>query len=247
MILLHAFSGFLGSREDWEFLRPAIESVGEMVTHEVDPLPGESWDAWTRRWLSEHPVPTESRDREVLLGYSLGGRAAFHLACSSDARFKGLLALSSHPGLKSDSDRLKRAEDDELWARRFAEDPWTTVLAAWDRQAIFGSAPASPATGARRLRDQTRLRSLAQRQLQQLSLGKQCDLRGQLDLGKVPQFWCVGEFDSKYKLLLEGELSRPGTRLRGRVVPRSHHRWPWELPPEVSRELIMNALKELIL
>ncbi|NDD92738.1 hypothetical protein EBZ37_11695, partial [bacterium] len=132
-VRVYCWAGFLGNTLDWSFLTSAanlLETASiEILPLIVDPLEGENWGAWTKRWLSENP--RSSAEFEIALGYSLGGRAAAHVTLEAPERWTGLIAISAHPGLESCSDRKNRVESDERWASRFEAEDWTSVLQDW--------------------------------------------------------------------------------------------------------------------
>ena len=250
-VIVHCLPGVLGQTQDFEFLQ-ALLPIRQGISIEwrptiAEPLPGESWAEWSRRWLKENPLsgnPEDGAEFELLLGYSLGGRAAAHLALAAPERFDGLMAISAHPGLPSPEDRALRIQADEMWAKRFETEDWSSVLFAWNAQAVFGSAVLPERLGARMLQDSPELRGRCSRQLRQFTLGRQEDLAPRLLCAEIRQAWITGERDSKFT-----EISR---RLEGSsaihrmIVPNAAHRWPWELPEGDAAAVLGNALDLLI-
>lgn len=254
---IHAFTGFLGERSDWDFLAPSLPKDWELVAHEVTPLQGEDWGSWARRWLSENPRAQFAGGeatalQEGLLGYSLGGRAAFHLACEAPSRFKGLVVASAHPGLSTDDEKRARLETDRRWAAQFETGPWEQVLEAWEAQPVFAGRPLPTALKERRLAREAELRVLAPRQLTQLSLGRQENLWPRLEASALPQVWLAGERDTRYKSLVRSFTAgrfRDGkvpSWFAAQVVPGAGHRWPWELETSAVSHILIHAFREFI-
>jgi 2-succinyl-6-hydroxy-2,4-cyclohexadiene-1-carboxylate synthase len=250
-LVLHCLPGFLGQPQDLEFLRellPVRRGIPiDWRPAVADPRPGEGWPEWTARWLEDHPSPRADSDdqaTEILLGYSLGGRAAAHLALSAPERFCGLIAISANPGLPSLEDRAARIQADEAWAQRFETEDWNSVLASWNAQAVFGGAAFPERLGARRIQDSPELRARCARQLRQFSLGRQEDLAPQLLNSKIRRVWITGERDSKFTEIARRLAESPASHCM--IVPHAGHRWPWELSEAEAAAVIGNAIDFLL-
>ena len=244
-ILVHAFPGFLGLPGDLDFLAPHLREIRgcpvEWRISLVDPAESEGWEAWTQRWLKENPA-TEGC-REVLLGYSLGGRAAVHLAAAAPERFRGLVAISTNPGLTQDWERLQRLAADEAWARRFEEENWRELLEAWDSQPAFGGSALPDRLKGRARFGDDEFRGRCIRQLRGLSLGRQADLAPRLASLEIHQAWMTGERDLRFT-----EFARrlgEGSKIRRVVVPLAGHRWPWELGESEAAAWVARALEKM--
>ncbi len=255
-ITIHAFTGFLGQLEDWNFLKERITIVAgrtvEWRPAVVDPREGEEWTDWTSRWLSENRGSEQSGDYELLLGYSLGGRAAAHLALAAPQRFRGLVAISAHPGLgqtpENDRERAQRVEADERWASRFAEttaeEDWTKLLEDWNSQAVFGGVPLPSRLKERSRTESPELRTRCVRQLRQLSLSRQRDLSSGLRALPISQRWITGERDPRFTAL--ATTLAEGSAIRTVTVPHAGHRWPWELPETEATLILLRAIEDIL-
>jgi pimeloyl-ACP methyl ester carboxylesterase len=248
---VHGFPGFLGQPENLEYLRAHLASLHgiplEWRITIADPHHNDTWKSWAERWLSENPPAPVTADgpvHEVVLGYSLGGRAAAHLAIAAPERFQGLIALSSHPGLAEAAEREARVAADEAWALRFETENWDDLLTAWNAQAVFRSTDLPSRLRDRETQGSRDVRDRCARQLRQFSLGRQTDLApGLLRLG-IPQAWITGESDLKFT-----EITRrlSGSSLIHReVVAKAGHRWPWELEETDAALVIARALDFLL-
>jgi 2-succinyl-6-hydroxy-2,4-cyclohexadiene-1-carboxylate synthase len=218
--------GFLGRGADWTALRAAGAAAGLPPVHTPDLFAHEpfgpragSLAAWGA-WLAAHVA---ERDPEpVLVGYSLGGRLALHALLAPAAAWRAAVIVSAHPGLDSEEARAQRREEDERWARRFARDPWTAVLADWDARDVFGGAPA-PAQRPEGAYDRPALAAA----LRHWSLGAQEPLTGRLGAIRRRVLWIAGQRDRHY-VALGGSAVRALPRGELRVAPDAGHRVPWE-------------------
>ncbi len=115
---LYALHGFLGLSHDWSPF-PYINYPQEL-THEE--LPFWEWASWFNQNVSSW---SEKRNKKnILLGYSLGGRLAMHLLISKPELWDGAIIISAHPGLSSELEKEQRVAQDHEWAVRFKNDPW---------------------------------------------------------------------------------------------------------------------------
>src|SRR5437764_3688750 len=100
--MITALHGFLGLPTDWDFLRRA---GFEVITPDLRHIPQEG---------------------DTLLGYSLGGRLAWH-ALLGGARYRNAVIVSAGLGVEDQ----KRIEQDEHWARRFEHGEWYALMRDW--------------------------------------------------------------------------------------------------------------------
>lgn len=85
--MIHLFHGFLGSPEEFLFLQGK-----DVVSHDLylmDTLPAVS-------------------EKDILIGYSMGGRVALEAASRVQFNIKKLILINSHPGLQSEEEREQR-------------------------------------------------------------------------------------------------------------------------------------------
>lgn len=149
---------------------------------------------------------------DVILGYSLGGRLALQAAAAAPEKFRAVIVLSAHPGLRDDVVRAERRQQDAAWSKLAATLPWAEFLARWDAQTVLG--PGSED----RLALEPHRQAIA-RGFQEWSLGQQPDLRPALARLQCPLHWITGAQDGKFTQLASeagcGELH---------VLPEAGHR-----------------------
>jgi 2-succinyl-6-hydroxy-2,4-cyclohexadiene-1-carboxylate synthase len=160
------------------------------------------------------PWPHSPDAGDVLLGYSMGGRLALQLL--EQQRFPKAVIVSA--GLNApDEERRKR---DEEWARRFESEDWSSLMAAWNAQPVFGGHAL-----ARHEADYDR-RELA-RQLRDWSPAVLPPPN--LERIETSILWIAGERDAKYVEIARRAVARlPNAELW--LCPGADHRVPWEQP-----------------
>lgn len=235
--MIHCLHGFLGSPRDWDRFDPAFAHDGPLVKADLfgadafpDALSLAAWaDAYGQRVIQDAfrvaLLPANQPQGCYLLGYSLGGRLALHLATQFPTLWDGVVIVGANPGLDSPDARAQRRQRDEQWARRFEMEPWDMVLAAWDAQPVFAGYPAV---------SHPRLESALARErfadaLRRWSLGAQMPLWNALSALPCPLLWMAGAEDAGQAAICR-RLAETCPRAEIAVVPQAGHRVPWEQP-----------------
>src|SRR5688572_24636003 len=204
LLLLH---GFTGSTETWA---PVLQRLAagrrivaiDLIGHGQSDAPTE----WTRysfeRCVADllAVLDTLGIARTDLIGYSLGGRVALHLAAAAPERVRGLILESASPGLANPTERQARLESDLALADEIERAGLEAFVDGWERQPLFASQRSLPAAERLTLRSQ-RLRSdprgLAN-SLRGMGAGRQEPLWERLPGLAMPTLILVGELDRKY-------------------------------------------------
>jgi len=218
-----ALHGFGGNPSDWDFLKARGLSVEALSLDGFSRL--DLWDAGR----AVCNFARESREQQVLLGYSLGARLALHALLLEPELFRAACFVSVNLGLATESARRAREQQDEIWAREFEQEPWESVRKRWNDQPVFrGSRPRTEwetlETG------YPSERAVLVRQMRNFSLGRQAFLAGRLAAGKrtLPRMLFVaGEHDAKFRALLPPP---DGERVRTEVLAGAGHRAPFDVP-----------------
>jgi len=142
MTRIVALHGFLGQPDDWTELRNALHGLTPRIVFEAIHLPFRSAPglpattaAWAREFNRTHCGRHDARN--VLIGYSLGGRLALQAALDEPGLWDEVVLVSSHPGCTDARERSQRLEADAQWAERFGNLPWADAIEAWNRQSVF--------------------------------------------------------------------------------------------------------------
>lgn len=116
--MIHVIPGFLGSSDDFEFLSKRFD----IICHDL-------------RKVRVDEIQQLVGLKDILLGYSLGGRLSLEIAQRCEFKIKKLILLAAHPGLEIPEERVTRRnwEDDVL--RRMKER--STFLEWWNALPIF--------------------------------------------------------------------------------------------------------------
>lgn len=218
-IHLYALHGFLGNPEDW---RP-FPVIDRRVKIEHEDL---AFWPWSDRFNAALSPKMESKN--VLLGYSLGGRLGMHALLSNPDYWDAAIFISAHPGLTNAQERRLRLENDRQWAERFLVDEWDKLMQEWNANPVFGghSLPFVKEEGAF---DRHKLA----RQLVNWSLGNQEPLVPDLKkLGK-PMLILAGLQDTKFCLVADQFRDFAQVEL----IPESAHRVPWDQPEEFQNQI----------
>jgi 2-succinyl-6-hydroxy-2,4-cyclohexadiene-1-carboxylate synthase len=211
VLFLH---GFLGSGADFA---PLAEALGARVL--APDLPGHGATVATR--FSDHGMEATAAallgwldaagvERPDLVGYSMGGRLALHLAVRARARFGRVVLVSASPGLADPGERAARAASDRALARRLVTRPLPEFLADWYAQPLFATldreAEAVRAMHARRgAQDPWGLA----RSLRAMGTGSMAPLWDRLG-DAAPATAVAGARDAKFRALAEAMAATPG-------------------------------------
>ncbi|MDT0000092.1 2-succinyl-6-hydroxy-2,4-cyclohexadiene-1-carboxylate synthase [Listeria cossartiae subsp. cayugensis] len=114
-----------------------------------------------------------------VLGYSMGGRVATAFAAAYPEMVRGLVLVSSSPGLRQADVRASRVQADNRLADRIEADGITSFVDYWENLALFASQSVLPEERKKRMRSE---------RLAQNPQGLAMSLRG-MGTGKQPSYW----------------------------------------------------------
>ena len=149
LIFLH---GFLGVKEDWEWMLRFFEERFYCVAFDL-PGHGSSPHADEILPVLKNAIKQATSTKPVCIGYSMGGRLAMQL--QEDAR--AIVAISSHPGLTTEAEKEVRRTIDDMWCEKLLHLPFDAFFAEWYAQPIFQTLPRNP----------TLLQTLVKRRMEQ--------------------------------------------------------------------------------
>jgi 2-succinyl-6-hydroxy-2,4-cyclohexadiene-1-carboxylate synthase len=206
LVLLH---GFTRDHREWEPLLPCFNLYRTIRVDLIGHGKSDSPAAATRYSMSHavddlmallHHLEIE---RTALLGYSLGGRVALHLAAEAPELLWALVLESASPGIEDRDERAARAAADEKLALSIERDGIGTFVERWQSQPLFGSQsrlPAAVLESQRRQRLGNSATGLAN-SLRGMGAGAQELLLPQMAAIDVPALFIAGELDERYAAL----------------------------------------------
>ena len=146
---LHCLPGFLGLPSDWDlfdqkffpchFIKYALSLPHSLTASEnsLSPFGESKLNSWASSFHKQVFSSEKFKNKKnILVGYSLGGRLALHSLCEKN-NWDAAILISVNPGLTSDEEKKIRWENDNLWAQKFLNEDWKTVMVSWDNQGVF--------------------------------------------------------------------------------------------------------------
>lgn len=192
-----------------------------IVLEDLWASPSESLQEWAGLFCQQ--VQTHPIQSRFLLGYSLGGRLAFHALLQQPDLWQGAIIVSADPGLDS-ADRKSCLARDQQWSHKFLHEPWDDLLQEWNALPVFcGRKPTYSMLEANISRTQ-----IAEA-FQKFSKGHQANLLPHLQQLNLPILYLSGAEDTKYCQIGQ-RLTQNCPTFTHQIIPNAGHRVPWENP-----------------
>lgn len=241
LLLLH---GFTGSVATWKPFRHAWRGFTLIAVDLLGHGRSDSPDAW-QRYSADHCVAdllavldALAVQRTSVLGYSMGGRIALHLAVAAPERVWALVLEGSSPGIEDARERAARRESDWALAEAVERDGVMAFVDRWQELPLFASQARLPEAARHSLRRQ-RLRNnpigLAN-SLRGMGVGVQQPLWADLPKLAAPTLLLVGAEDHKYRCLAH-RMATLMPNARAVVVPGAGHAVHLEQPETFASEV----------
>ena len=176
--------------------------------------------------------------RTHLVGYSMGGRLALHVAAAQPDRLLSLLTIGAHAGLE-EAAREGRRRSDEALAHRIETDGLEAFVSYWSSLPLFeGLDRRGPSFLAevRAARMDNHAAGLAE-SLRGMGAGAMRPVWNDLDRVKAPSTFVVGQLDHGYAAAA-GRLAASVPNGRVVLVQRAGHPAHQERPAAFSRLLL---------
>ncbi|HKW70559.1 MAG TPA: alpha/beta fold hydrolase [Candidatus Dormibacteraeota bacterium] len=218
--------------DGWRWIVPDLRGHGETQTRRGAPC---SMDGCTNDLVAMWEEMDVGRTH--LVGYSMGGRLALHVAARRPERLLSLLTVGAHAGLEEDA-REGRKRGDEGLAERIEKDGLESFVDYWGALPMFA--------GLER-RGPSYLAEIRAERLKNHVTGLACSLRGMGagimepvwdDLGhvKAPCTFVAGQLDHGY-VASARRLAAAVPNGRFDIVPRAGHAVHQERPEAFARVL----------
>lgn len=222
-VLLH---GFAGTARHWDrVLAFGVDAVTPTLS-DADPL-----TAAGVATLAAAAVP----GRFALVGYSMGGRLALHVALAMPERVERLVLVSASAGIEDAGERERRREADESLAQEIERHDIEWFIERWRAVPLFAGDP--PAVVDEIARDERRCTPAALAAcLRAFGPGTMAPVWDRLGELAMAVTVLAGERDEQY--IAAGRrlvATIPAAELR--VVAGAGHRLALEAPEEIARAL----------
>lgn len=241
LLCLH---GFTGSGRTW---RPFARRFGRRFRLALADAPGHGasdapdaaadYDLWSTADRLDEALRRLSPGRPAhVLGYSMGGRLALHLALAHPDAVASLALEGASPGIEDGGERRARRAADEALADRIERDGLEAFVADWQRLPLFAGQAAMAASRRAALRQERlsqRPRGLAM-SLRGAGAGRQDDLWPRLGELAMPVLYVAGAKDERYSAIGR-RLTAGVARGRLALVARAGHAAHLERPLSFAR------------
>jgi len=225
----YCLHGFLGQAKDWDFLPKTWHTFSpELFRVPTALAPTQDMNAWAEvfnQWVLENKMGR--RRKNVLIGYSLGGRLALHVLRAAPHLWEQVFIISSRFVIKSKEDRKKRQAADDQWSQRFLSEEWNTLIKSWNEQPALATTVSAPAR-----EEEHFSRELLAAALHKWSVGRQDWDENEFKLYQEKLIWVTGGNGSVYSSLAE-DLKPHWPHADFASVADSGHRIIFEKPAEI--------------
>jgi 2-succinyl-6-hydroxy-2,4-cyclohexadiene-1-carboxylate synthase len=138
--------GFTGSSDDWKNIIPNLNKnfnviAVDLVGHGKSDSPKNLslYQASSIVNQLKTVIDNFTKDKVVLAGYSMGGRAALNFAVEYPEMIKGLILESTSAGIKNENMRNERIKNDESLADFIEQNPIEKFIEKWMGMEIFNT------------------------------------------------------------------------------------------------------------
>lgn len=237
VVLLH---GFTQNTRSWGPFGEALAGARPVLA--VD-LPGHGGSEPVRAGLERTAdlvaeLIVECSTPPTVIGYSMGGRVALHLALRHPDAAARLVLVSTTAGIDDDEERTARRLADERLADRIDTIGTDDFLDEWLAQPLFASLPAgATCRDARRANTADGLSS----SLRLTGTGMQQPLWDRIGSIDIPTLVLVGALDAKFVAIGERLVSTIGANARLGVIAEAGHNAPLERP-DATTDAILDAI-----
>jgi 2-succinyl-6-hydroxy-2,4-cyclohexadiene-1-carboxylate synthase len=239
-----ALHGFTGTGRDFAVLAPQLGRTilaPDLVGHgetDAPAVPGPYRMVQVVEQLLAVIRSTVPSGSFILLGYSMGGRTALHLAAQVRERLAGLVLIGAHPGLRDPAARVRRHAEDTALAADIEDRGMAWFQAEWASRPIIATQ--------QRIRADA-LRQMTRHRANNRPHGLAHSLR-EMGLGAMPSAWpvlpgidapcrvIVGAEDHRFSALA-AEMVAQLAQAEQLTIAGAGHCAHLEQPDETARQL----------
>jgi 2-succinyl-6-hydroxy-2,4-cyclohexadiene-1-carboxylate synthase len=217
----------------WKWIAPDLRGHGSAATSpaSMDDCAADLVALWDQLAI----------ERSHVVGYSMGGRLALHVAVRLPERTRSLLTIGAHAGL-DDEARATRRQADEALAQRIEREGVEAFVRYWESLPMFAGIKRRGtefAAWLHRLRMGNRTDGLAA-SLRGMGAGAMAPLWGQLEAIDLPCTFVAGEDDVPF-MRAAARLRKAVDRSRMRSVRDCGHSVLFE-QPEAAASILADHL-----
>ena len=221
VLMLH---GFTGSLDDWreisDLLNPNFNYIGiDLVGHSKSDSPI-IVDKYIPKALSKQInelVNNLAIKQAIILGYSMGGRAALSFAIDHPNKISGLILESTTAGIENEKERIERIRSDEELADYIESHNIEEFVELWMNKEIFNT---------QRRFSNEKLKNIRKKKTLNSKTGLANSLRG-FGTGRMGYFGSKLSHINCPVLLITGELDIKFTKINSalkRKFPTAKHK-----------------------
>ena len=243
-----ALHGFTGCGEDFAKFSPLCGSAHAWICPNLPghgPAPSLDCSPEATVELIDQHAAKLSTSPNILLGYSMGARAALLHAVDHPTHWDALILISVNPGIEDESERSTRAASDAALSQRIIRDGLPAFLNYWQQTPMIRSQQQIRADW---------LASMQHNRLQQSAEGLAANLEQfgpaacpnlwpQLDQLHCPILLISGEHDAKYCAIAE-RMQHTLPQAQWIKIPQAGH-MPHLEAPVATATAIRNFLGSL--
>lgn len=226
VVYLH---GFMGDSGDWKEMADGLSDRLRVVAVDLPghglslSLPNDCYSIEGGATRVVELMDDIGIEQFALVGYSMGGRMALHLAATYPARVTRLVLESATAGLKDEAARHDRIASDELKAKELEQLPLERFVESWYRQPLFASLADRPELLRQLMakRGQNEPNELA-KSLRRSGTGTMATLWDALKTIEIPTLCLAGELDPKYAALAR-QMAVAMPNCRAEIIPDAGH------------------------
>ncbi|MDE3094503.1 MAG: 2-succinyl-6-hydroxy-2,4-cyclohexadiene-1-carboxylate synthase [Chloroflexota bacterium] len=227
LLLLHGFTGSAATWEPFAAAWAGFRTIAvDLIGHGASDAPADESRYTMARCVADviALLDTLGAGRAAVLGYSMGGRVALHLALAAPDRISALVLEGASPGIEDAGERRARVASDRALADDIERDGVEAFVDRWQALPLFATQACLPDAVRLGLRTQ-RLRNSAAglaNSLRGMGAGTTEPLLACLHELAMPVLLVAGEHDAKYRTLALAMRDRmPDARVR--IVPDAGH------------------------
>ena len=175
---------------------------------------------------------------KLLLGYSMGARAALHLALANPNKWRAIILISPNSGIKNEGDRKIRRDEDHKLANRIEIEGTSSFIKRWKETPLIKSQKSIRADWQKRMhegREQHSSLGLAT-SLREFGQGNCPYLLDKLNILKMPVLILTGMNDTNY-CNIASQICERLTHAEHVTIHNSGHMPHLEQPDQSSKTI----------